>query len=106
MKIALAIIVAALAILLGPVVWQFTHYQPQDVPSSGLPWQIETLPGGEAQVFGLTLGVRAKAWSADLSIDNLLDRAGTASAGRNTAGPIEYFGVAPRTLRLALERRF
>ena len=56
MKIALAIIVAALAILLGPVVWQFTHYQPQDVPSSGLPWQIETLPGGEAQVFGLTLG--------------------------------------------------
>ena len=57
-------------------------------------------------VFGLTLGVRAKAWSADLSIDNLLDRAGTASAGRNTAGPIEYFGVAPRTLRLALERRF
>ena len=56
MKIALAIIVAALAVLLGPVVWQFTHYQPQDVPSSGLPWQIETLPGGEAQVFGLTLG--------------------------------------------------
>lgn len=56
MKIALAIVVAALAILLGPVVWQFTHYQPQDVPSSGLPWQIETLPGGEAQVFGLTLG--------------------------------------------------
>ena len=56
MKIALAIIVAALAILLGPVVWQFAHYQPQDVPSSGLPWQIETLPGGEAQVFGLTLG--------------------------------------------------
>ena len=56
MKIALAVIVAALAILLGPVVWQFTHYQPQDVPSSGLPWQIETLPGGEAQVFGLTLG--------------------------------------------------
>ena len=56
MKIALAIIVAALAILLGPVVWQFAHYQPQDVPTSGLPWQIETLPGGEAQVFGLTLG--------------------------------------------------
>ena len=56
MKIALAIIVAALAILLGPVVWQFTHYAPEDVPTSGLPWQIETLPGGEARVFGLTLG--------------------------------------------------
>ncbi|WP_374242085.1 hypothetical protein [Zoogloea sp.] len=56
MKLTVAIIVAALAVLLGPVVWQFATYKPQSVPSSGLPWQIETLPGGEAQVFGLTLG--------------------------------------------------
>ena len=56
MKLTVAIIVAALAVLLGPVVWQFATNKPQSVPSSGLPWQIETLPGGEAQVFGLTLG--------------------------------------------------
>ena len=47
MKLTVAIIVAALAVLLGPVVWQFATYKPQSVPSSGLPWQIETLPGGE-----------------------------------------------------------
>lgn len=56
MKIALSIILLALAVLLGPVVWQFTHYDPAAVPTSGLPWQIETLPGGESKVFGLTLG--------------------------------------------------
>ena len=61
--------------------------------------------GGYA-VFGATIGVQSTAWSANLTLDNLLDRAGQASAGRNTAGPIEYFGVAPRTLRLILERRF
>ncbi|HJV42351.1 TonB-dependent receptor [Caulobacter sp.] len=61
--------------------------------------------GGYA-VFGATIGLQSKAWSADLTVDNLLDRAGRASASRNTAGPVEYFGVAPRTLRLVLERRF
>ncbi|WP_236632229.1 TonB-dependent receptor [Caulobacter sp. BP25] len=61
--------------------------------------------GGYA-VFGANAGLRASAWSVDLSIDNILDRAGRASAARNTSGPIEYFGVAPRTLRLQVERRF
>lgn len=28
-------------------------------PSSGLPWQIQTLPGGQTQVMGLTLGGQA-----------------------------------------------
>jgi iron complex outermembrane receptor protein len=61
--------------------------------------------GGYA-VFGATLGLEGDDWTADLSVENLLDRAGRASAGRNTSGPIEYFGVAPRTIRLTLERRF
>jgi hypothetical protein len=56
MKFALGIILLALAVLVGPVVWQFTHYDPQAVPTSGLPWQIETLPSGESKVFDLTLG--------------------------------------------------
>jgi len=61
--------------------------------------------GGYA-LFGLSLGLEAGDWTADLALDNLLDRAGKASAARNTSGPIEYFGVAPRTIRLSLERRF
>ena len=61
--------------------------------------------GGHA-VFGLGAGLERGDWSADLAIENLLDRAGRASAARNTSGPVEYFGVMPRTLRLTLERRF
>ncbi|MGH1559118.1 hypothetical protein ACRAWD_18425 [Caulobacter segnis] len=57
-------------------------------------------------LFGLSVGLERGAWTADLAVDNLLDRAGRASAGRNTSGPIEYFGVAPRTVRLSLERHF
>lgn len=60
--------------------------------------------GGYA-VFGMTVGVRRNDWQADLAIDNLLDRAGRTTALRNTSGPIEYFGIAPRTLRITLERR-
>ena len=56
MKKAIAITLLGLAVLVGPVVWQFLNFDPKAVPTSGLPWQIETLPGGEAQVFGLTLG--------------------------------------------------
>ncbi|WP_297511866.1 TonB-dependent receptor [uncultured Caulobacter sp.] len=61
--------------------------------------------GGYA-LFGVGAGLEHRAWSADLSIENLLDRAGRASAARNTSGPVEYFGVMPRTVRLSLERRF
>lgn len=61
--------------------------------------------GGYA-TFGLSVGVKQDDWRADLAIDNLLDRAGRATAQRNTAGPIDYFGIAPRTLRLTLERGF
>jgi len=61
--------------------------------------------GGYA-VFGASFSLEHRAWILDLSVDNLLDRAGRVTAARNTSGPIEYFGVAPRTLRLAVERRF
>jgi len=61
--------------------------------------------GGYA-TFGLSLGVGQDGWRADLAVDNLLDRAGRTSAQRNTAGPIDYFGIAPRTVRLTLERGF
>ena len=61
--------------------------------------------GGYA-TFGASFSLEADAWTAELSVDNLLDRAGRASAARNTSGPVEYFGVAPRTIRVSLERRF
>ena len=56
MKKAIAITLLGLAVLVGPVVWQFLNFDPKAVPTSGLPWQIETLPGGESRVFDLTLG--------------------------------------------------
>lgn len=61
--------------------------------------------GGYA-VFGANFSLDHRDWTLDLSVDNLLDRAGRANAARNTSGPVEYFGVAPRTLRLGVERRF
>ena len=61
--------------------------------------------GGYA-TFGVTVGLRRAPWTADLTVDNLLDRAGRASAARNTSGPVEYFGASPRTLKLTLERRY
>lgn len=61
--------------------------------------------GGYAS-FGLTAGLQHIGWAVDLSIDNLLDRAGRDTAARNTSGPVEYFGAAPRTVRLTVERRF
>jgi len=61
--------------------------------------------GGYA-VFGASFSLEHPAWTLDLSVDNLLDRAGRANAARNTSGPVEYFGAAPRTLRLGIERRF
>ncbi|WP_079436836.1 hypothetical protein [Zoogloea sp. LCSB751] len=56
MKIALAVVLLILALIVGPAAWQYAHFDPKAVPTSGLPWQIDVLPGGEARVFGLTLG--------------------------------------------------
>ena len=61
--------------------------------------------GGYA-VFGASFSLERHDWTLDLTVDNLLDRAGHANAARNTSGPVEYFGVAPRTLRVSIERRF
>jgi len=61
--------------------------------------------GGYA-LFGASFSLEHRAWILDLSVDNLLDRAGRATATRNTSGPVEYFGATPRTLRLGVERRF
>jgi iron complex outermembrane receptor protein len=61
--------------------------------------------GGYA-TFGASFGVEHDAWRGELAIDNLLDRAGRASAQRNTSGPIDYYGIPPRTVRLTLERGF
>lgn len=56
MKIAIAIILLALALIVGPAVWTIAHHDPKAIPTTGMPWQIETLPSGESRVFDLTLG--------------------------------------------------
>lgn len=56
MKLAISLILLALAAIVGPAVWTFTHHSGSAVPSRGLPWQIETLSSGESRVFDLTLG--------------------------------------------------
>ena len=61
---------------------------------------------GDYAVFNASLGLRSRAWQADLSVDNLFNRAGRAQAQRNANGPIEVFGPNPRTLRLTLGRYF
>lgn len=66
----------------------------------------DNLKMGGYAVFGATFGLEGGPWSADLSIDNILDRAGRAMATRGSGGPVDYFGVAPRTVRLTVERRF
>ena len=56
MKLAITLILLALALIVGPAAWNLTHHAGDPVPARGLPWQIETLPSGESQVFDLTLG--------------------------------------------------
>jgi len=74
--------------------------------SSFNPGNADYIKMGGFAVFGASAGLAGGAWSVDAGVENLLDRAGRASAARNTSGPIEYFGVAPRTLRLTFQRRF
>jgi outer membrane receptor protein involved in Fe transport len=60
--------------------------------------------GGYA-VFGSSLSLSRGDWSLSLAVDNLLNRAGKNQALPGTAGPVEVFGLRPRTGRLTLERR-
>ncbi|MDB5468047.1 MAG: TonB-dependent receptor [Phenylobacterium sp.] len=60
--------------------------------------------GGYA-VFGSSLSLSRGDWSVSLAVDNLLNRAGKNQALPSTAGPVEVFGLRPRTARLTLERR-
>lgn len=50
----IAIVVALLAV---PLLFMDRAARPPESPAEGLPWQIETLPGGNTHVFGLTPGV-------------------------------------------------
>ncbi|MDR3506383.1 MAG: TonB-dependent receptor [Caulobacteraceae bacterium] len=60
--------------------------------------------GGYA-LFGATLALNLRTWRANLVVDNLLDRAGKAQT-TSGSGPIDVFGVQPRTLRLSLTKSF
>jgi outer membrane receptor protein involved in Fe transport len=70
------------------------------------PGNPDYLKMGGYATFGVSFGLEHASWRGELAIDNLLDRAGRASAQRNTSGPIDYYGVPPRSVRLTLERGF
>ncbi|CAN7510034.1 TonB-dependent receptor plug domain-containing protein [Caulobacter sp. LjRoot300] len=70
------------------------------------PGNADYLKMGGYATFGASFGVEHASWRGELAIDNLLDRAGRASAQRNTSGPVDYYGIAPRSVRLTLERGF
>lgn len=57
MKRAAWVLVAALALLLGPFLWGFFHRDdPAPGQAGGLPWQIHVDPQGQVEALGLTLG--------------------------------------------------
>jgi iron complex outermembrane receptor protein len=61
--------------------------------------------GGYA-TFGASFGLEHASWRGDLAIDNLLDRAGRASARATPPARSTITACPPRTLRLTLERGF
>ena len=93
---------------------------PNNEPVTGLPWQIDLLPGGETRVFGITLGrtsfgeaMQQLGEDLDLAIIAAPQETGTLEAyySHYSAGPITgklilIMDVAPDTLTAMRERSF
>ena len=56
MKLIVAIVALAIAVILAPLLFVMLGDTPPAPPAEGLPWQIEVLPDGRSQVFGLVPG--------------------------------------------------
>lgn len=94
--------------------------QHNDEPLTGLPWQIDKLPGGDTRVFGITLGqttlgeaIEMLGDDLDLAIIAAPRVAGTLEAyySHYSAGPITgklilMMEIAPETLRTLRKRAF
>jgi len=94
--------------------------QHNDEPVTGLPWQIERLPGGDTQVFGITLGQTTLGEAIGLMGDDMKlaliaapHESGTVEAyySHHSAGPITgkmilVLDIAPDVLSPLRERAF
>jgi hypothetical protein len=78
--------------------------QPGNEPVTGLPWQIDSLPGGETRVFGIVLGRTTLGEAIDLFGDDDMDLA-ILAAPRETGVLEAYFSqhsAGPITGKLIL----
>ncbi len=94
--------------------------QPNDETVTGLPWQIDKLPGGVTRVFGITLGQTTLAEAIELMGDDMKlaiiaapHESGTVEAyySHHSAGPITgkmilVLDIAPDALAPLRERAF
>jgi len=94
--------------------------QPNDETVTGLPWQIDRLPGGVTRVFGITLGQTTLAEAIELMGDDMKlaiiaapHESGTVEAyySHHSAGPITgkmilVLDIAPDALAPLRERAF
>lgn len=94
--------------------------QPNDEAVTGLPWQIDRLPGGVTRVFGITLGQTTLAEAIELMGDDMKlaiiaapHESGTVEAyySHHSAGPITgkmilVLDIAPDALAPLRERAF
>jgi len=94
--------------------------QPNNDPVTGLPWQIDSLPGGDTRVFGITLGrttlgeaIAQHGDDMDLAIIAAPHEAGTLEAyfSHYSAGPITgklilIMDIAPDALSPLRKRSF
>jgi hypothetical protein len=118
MKYFIALLIAILVIL-GQMFFP-GHEEGSNQPVTGLPWQIEILPGGDTRVFGITLGhttfgeaLEQLGNDMDLAIIAAPNEAGALEAyySRYSAGPITgklilVLDITPDVLAPMRERAF
>jgi hypothetical protein len=118
MKYLLALLIVILAAV--GLVFFDSKEQHSDEPLTGLPWQIDILPGGDTRVFGITLGrttlgeaIKLLGDDMDLAIIAAPREAGTLEAyySHHSFGPITgklvlVLDLAPDTLSPLRERAF
>ena len=118
MKYLLALLL--IGIVAASLVFIKQDVPPDDTPVTGLPWQIDILPGGESRVFGITLGrttlheaMELLGRDMELAIIAAPRETGTLEAyySHHSSGPITgklilLLDVDPGTLSAMLERAF
>ena len=120
MKYLLALLLIGIVAVSLVLLKQDADVPPNDNPVTGLPWQIDILPGGESRVFGITLGrttlgeaMEQLGNDMELAIIAAPNETGTLEAyySHHSSGPITgklilLLDVDPVTLSTMLDRTF